>query len=83
VFVAPLAVTLFQIGNTVTDMSDAGERAGEAVAGAADKVSDAASQAGGQAREFLDGVEAVIRDNPWLAVLAATVAGYTWARLRH
>jgi ElaB/YqjD/DUF883 family membrane-anchored ribosome-binding protein len=63
-------------------LSYAAQQAGNSVAETADKVSEVASQAGTQAGEFLSEIESTIRQNPWLAVLAAAAFGYTWGRIR-
>ena len=64
----------------MSDISGATERAGSAIAEAADTV---ASEAGGQANELLSEVVGLIRENPLLSVAIAAAVGYTLARIRH
>ncbi len=66
----------------MSDLSDATQRAGDAIADTADKVSKAANQASGHANELLDETEDLIRQNPWLSVLTAAALGFAWARFR-
>ena len=67
----------------MSDLSGTKHRAGEAIADAADTVGRAANQAGGHANDLLNETEDLIRQNPWLSVLAAAALGYMWARVRH
>jgi hypothetical protein len=64
----------------VSNIRRATQRAGSAIAEAADTV---ASEAGGQANELLSDVEGLICQNPLLSVTIAAALGYTLARLRH
>ena len=63
----------------MSDIRGATQRAGSAIAEAADTV---ASEAGGQANELLSDVEGLIRQNPLLSVAIAAALGYTLARVR-
>jgi ElaB/YqjD/DUF883 family membrane-anchored ribosome-binding protein len=67
----------------VSDIRGATQRAGNAIAEAADKVGTAASQASSQANDVLSEVEGLIRQNPLLSVAIAAAVGYAWARVRH
>jgi ElaB/YqjD/DUF883 family membrane-anchored ribosome-binding protein len=67
----------------VSDTRGATQRASDAIADAADRVSTAASQAGSQANDFLSEIEGLIRQNPLLSVGIAAAVGYAWARVRH
>jgi ElaB/YqjD/DUF883 family membrane-anchored ribosome-binding protein len=64
----------------VSDIRGATQRAGSAIAEAADTV---ASEAGGQANELLSEIEGLIRRSPLLSVAIAAAVGYTVARIRH
>ena len=67
----------------MSDTRGATQRASDAIADAADKVSTAASQVGGQANDVLNEVEGLIRQKPLLSVAIAAAVGYTLARIRH
>jgi len=64
----------------VSDIRGATQRAGSAIAEAADTV---ASEAGGQAHELLSDIEGLIRQNPLLSVAIAAAVGCAVARIRH
>jgi len=64
----------------MSDIRGATQRAGSAVAEAADTV---ASEAGGQANELLSEIEGLIRQNPLISVAIAAAVGYAVARIRH
>jgi ElaB/YqjD/DUF883 family membrane-anchored ribosome-binding protein len=64
----------------VSDIRGATQRAGSAIAEAADTV---ASEAGGQANELLSEIEGLIRQNPLISVAIAAAVGYAVARIRH
>ena len=64
----------------MSDIRGATQRAGSAIAEAADTV---ASEAGGQANELLSEIEGLIRQNPLISVAIAAAVGYAVARIRH
>jgi hypothetical protein len=64
----------------MSDIRGATQRAGSAVAEAADTV---ASEAGGQANELLSDIAGLIRQSPLLSVAIAAAVGYAVARIRH
>jgi ElaB/YqjD/DUF883 family membrane-anchored ribosome-binding protein len=70
-------------GEPMSDLSSTAQRATNAISDTADKVSKAASQAGGQANEVLGDIERMISRNPLPSVIIAAVIGYVWARVRH
>lgn len=63
------------MSDTTGAFSGASQRAGNRLSEAANKAEDTATQAGNQLSGVLDEIEGTIRQNPWLAVLAATAVG--------